>query len=325
MRHIKSFGVELEGLFNTSAQARPFNGRGEVYDRVSVIRYVHGDGSVTGSFPDPTSTSGHTLHATESHYDDADYDDDGWNDGPWDDGDIDNSGYLYGNTCCCGYHRCTRCYPNGYTSREAYMQRVGGSTTRLNGRMPNYRCAEWSSPPIFLDTFPQWREILPEWWPTSVNSTCGMHCHLGLRTSRDYARLLDLGFRFTVELVEELTRQFQSGIFSTWPEAEIALRRFRHNNYCHVPEDTNFHMRQFMTADDRYTAVNFSAFRSHGTVELRILPSILHADRGITLIDHALNFTNDYLATKGRALVRVERKPIVVTCEDDLVLTALSL
>ncbi len=294
LKHIKSFGVELEGLFLRTARARVFDGMGYVQSSTDyVLSHTHGDGSVAGSFPNPNGSNIAALYAD-------------------DDDDDDSFG------CDCGEDDCSYCNPSPYDRRS---RRDSEDSLRSN---ETYRTAEWSSPPIYPDQFPQWRDHIKSWWPHSVNSTCGMHCHLGLRHPRDYARIIDLGSVFTNDLVRTLAREFLRGQFSAWPEREIAVRRFEgHNQYCRVPTDSGFALRQFLNGDDRYTAVNFSAFRSHGTIELRVLPAILHPDRGIALLDYAMNFTDDYLATKGRALIRVERKPIAVTVEEDLIVTSI--
>lgn len=305
-KHIKSFGVELEGLFSYDAYARRVDDTAIYTDRVRVIDFIHGDGSVSGSFYDPANL------ATRLSSDD---DDEDYYEGPASNrvAGYAPDGYDYDNDCGCHFRSCGDCYPNGYIASNVL--------DRNNG----YRTGEWSSPPLFFTRHHNWQALLPEWWPASVNDSCGMHVHLGLNSARDYARLLDLGHTFTQEFVGDLKRNFQTGSFSHWYERPIALRRFNYNNYCAVPDDPGFPLRQFVSGDSRYTAVNFTAYRAHGTVELRILPAIIHASRGVELIEYALAFTNDYLSTKGRLQVRVERQPIAVEVFEDVVETTVEL
>jgi hypothetical protein len=290
MKHLKTFGVELEGLFRRSARARLFDGKGYIATSpdVVVVENTHGDGSVCGDFFDP---GGDRL--------DVDDDDDDDNEDHNDEEDED------GESCNC---RSCRREHNSY------------SRTRLN--RIGYVCREWASPVIHFATCTHWKEVLPEYWPASVNRSCGLHVHYGLTSLRDYARLVDLGFQFTMDFVKEMTREFDTGSYSSWPERGCALSRLAgSNSYCELPHDAKTTLHQFISGDTRYTAVNFAAYQSHGTVEVRVLPAIYHAERGIKLIEHTSQFLNDYLATKGRAFVRLERKPIHMVCEDDMVLT----
>lgn len=284
LRHISSFGVELEGIFNHSRLVRGFDDSGSVESmRRPIGNFLHGDGSVGGDFP---TDSGGYIH---DHYNDGD------DDAPY-------------NDCGCGDSDCETCQ-DYYREREFYEASHSGS--------PNYRCGEWSSPPIFPTRLTTWASHLTEFWPDSVNDSCGLHMHLGLRTPRDYARLIDIGTSFANNLVTMLRDNFESS-WRSWPERRYALRRLEGTNqYCEIMHDENYPTQQFLGSGSRYTAVNFTAFRRYGTVELRILPAIRHADRGIEMLTTVLNFSDNFLHTDARKLAIVERKKIKVVAEVD--------
>ncbi len=144
--------------------------------------------------------------------------------------------------------------------------------------------------------------IRPDLWvwmranyPHAINRTCGMHVHMSFRHLLDYQRLM----------VREYHDHMVQGIYE-WavrenlPSEHLLWKRilglndfcqdvFRPEQQVNLPEK---HANGYFC---RYAVLNYH-FKTHKTIELRLLPMFEDVEQGIRAVRRTLNLTEEFLA-----------------------------
>ena len=142
-------------------------------------------------------------------------------------------------------------------------------------------------------------EIVPfmrETYPDFTNHTCGLHVHMSFKSSFHYQRLMTPSFPNTLIHYLHLwgTARGISG------EHRLFKRLKGSSEYATLEYFADRQVGQKKTyarstLGHRYTAVNY-CFKTHGTLESRILPMFESVEDSISAILHTINVTNAFLA-----------------------------
>lgn len=159
---------------------------------------------------------------------------------------------------------------------------------------------ELPSSPMYPIEIPKW---MAKCYPQHVNHTCGMHIHMSFKSLKHYSRLMTEEYPITV--------RYYVGLWAK----EIGLpkdhciweRLIGGNEYCKTqfwPDlqimSRKDHNRQ--RTGNRYTDINY-CFRSHNTIECRLLPMMPDAEKGASGLKLIIDVTNACLAV----LAEIER------------------
>lgn len=141
--------------------------------------------------------------------------------------------------------------------------------------------------------------------PTATNSTCGLHVHLSF-SDEDTKRLAAPEFWDANEgHWSRFWREWGEG--RGWPQGHPFWRRLNgRNRYCEPrrKEDLSSYYNWYYqrtahrTAfqQNRYSAVNFTAYQEHGTIEQRVLPMFSDPDITCAAIRATVECFDSYLA-----------------------------
>lgn len=176
---------------------------------------------------------------------------------------------------------------------------INGQTLR-DHQITATHIGEAVSPPIDLQelvgggdcAIPKWQDWLEAHWPDAdppnrANNTCGFHIHVSVKSLRDYALLSSKSFPF--ELRE---RMMTLGKEVNLPKKHYFWSRMEgKNSFCTLLYDPAKQMGIDSKEEinrTRYGWFNF-AYKIHGTLEFRALPTFRDAHVAVL-------FTREYLA-----------------------------
>lgn len=147
------------------------------------------------------------------------------------------------------------------------------------------------SPPLKTDRVEEW---INYYCPEEVNSTCGLHIHMSM-PEKYYVLLMEERFWkwFQKEMVVLGEKLFPNKSSCFWSRLEGK------QEYCRkkfIPKD----QLQEGVPIDRYTQINFCAYRKHKTVEFRVLPGIDNKDLACKAIMGVIRLVENYLAAASQ-------------------------
>lgn len=212
--------------------------------------------------------------------------------------------------------------------RIPYIDRVGleveggwvGATVRpqlhRDGSLNGLQCpyGEAISRPIKrLDYLRKW---IDKNWPTEVNSTCGYHIHVSLKSTGDYSRLMDKEFHdFVIARLTTWGKEWGCKNKEFWSRLE------GHNSYCKAQWQADAQTRVRGKDSVRYAMLNF-CYLHKGTVELRVLPAFKNKLTAISATECYLTGIGEYLRANtapkvlGVGVVEVDVDETVSPTED---------
>jgi hypothetical protein len=193
---------------------------------------------------------------------------------------------------------------------------VNGQTL-LGGALRAPHVGEAVSPPINFEEAGddvgthKWELWLLSHWPNAdppnrTNNTCGFHIHTSFASLRDYALLTSKTFAFSLK--EQL---LQLGKELRLPPKHLFWSRMEgKNTFCTLLYDPapQMELRQKDGVQRvRYGWLNF-AYRVHGTMEFRALPTFRDAAVGVRFATTYFNFIESWLEEKKDLVLERERK-----------------
>lgn len=146
--------------------------------------------------------------------------------------------------------------------------------------------------------------------PTVVNDTCGLHVHTSfspihtsLLTTKDFWDYFqDFWYKWGMERKDVFTKDERDRY---WSRFEGKKRAHAERSYCQkkfIPaEQLNYH-------DDRYTQVNFVAYKKYKTVEIRLFPMFQNPDITVSAIEGVAEMYNSFLAQGIFPEIRVDQE-----------------
>lgn len=138
-------------------------------------------------------------------------------------------------------------------------------------------------------------QVLGQWirrnYPDKVNDTCGIHVHVSTLWENDYAKLINRDFQVCLfQFLKDFGEKHKLGT-----NHELWTRLKGGRSYCKPQWKGNS---QFEGgSDDRYTAINFMAYKRHGTVEIRVLPAFRDAHMAVKGIYTVIRAVESFLST----------------------------
>jgi hypothetical protein len=101
-----------------------------------------------------------------------------------------------------------------------------------------------------------------------TNSTCGFHVHLKAQNTREMVEL------FSFKKIQDLfLQEYKKYMENMSPEDRSKYQRRLTNSYCKAQYNESNVISALKNGNsDRYRAINLNAFRSHRTMEIRLLP-----------------------------------------------------
>lgn len=130
------------------------------------------------------------------------------------------------------------------------------------------------------------RRFVRNFYPEHVDGSCGLHVHLSTFSPATYSLLTHRAYHDGL-----LSSLYAYGKEHSVPD-EFFERLGGQNAYCERCFNPDG---QLYRDDSRYTAVNYAAYRCHGTLELRVLPAFDYADDAYDVVEHVLTWTNSYI------------------------------
>ena len=164
--------------------------------------------------------------------------------------------------------------------REEKLMKGDGSVRVASGHEPG----EINSP-VYKDFKMAW-EFMRDYYPDTVNETCGFHVHISVKDS-DYVRLMEKSFHEAfLKWSEGIEKKYNKIIPATFKS-----RKAGENKYCRtlfIPEQ------QARGTGDRYTQLNF-CYTTHKTLENRMLPGCPKAETAFFLMTQYLLMVENFL------------------------------
>jgi hypothetical protein len=150
-------------------------------------------------------------------------------------------------------------------------------------------------------------------YPDSMDSSCGLHVHMSLKTNLQYSRLMskefyDYFYR-KLKIWGEKKKVYKDSSF--WKRLE------GRNTYCRVEyRDPDEQARSVSKGQygDRYNMLNF-CYGTHGTLECRVLPVFKSKGLAVSAIMTVCHIVETYLRKPWAA--EPEKKVVVEDDEDD--------
>lgn len=173
---------------------------------------------------------------------------------------------------------------------------------------------ELASPPLSLDELEKW--ILSH-YPDGINSTCGFHVHVSLKSPWDYHRLTSKKFYNTL-----LKKIRLWGLEEKIPEDHHFWKRLagtftspNGRNFCRkefLPELQIYNNIKGEDGTARHCHLNF-CWTMHGTVELRLFPMFADATQAVRaaklFVDIVEKFISKEHRLKGKKKLRISLDP----------------
>lgn len=160
------------------------------------------------------------------------------------------------------------------------------------------RIGELPSPPLIPIQTALW---LKRFYPTHVNSTCGLHVHMSFTRLNHYNQLMTPDYQATVfsELTAWATREGLEKDHPIWArltgEYEYCNGGYYADTQVHEGEKDYDHFRP----GNRYTAIAYR-FKRYETIECRILPMFAGWEQAYRAVRHILDVTNACLMVTAK-------------------------
>lgn len=125
-------------------------------------------------------------------------------------------------------------------------------------------------------------------YPDYHNKTCGLHCHISIRKMADMALLYDSEFpNYIRRRMEKFGEAWNIKNPFFWS------RLAGENGFCTI--NPRYYTPREKSSDTRYRQVNYIAFKSHKTIEFRMLPVFENPRLSYRAIDRLISLTNRYI------------------------------
>lgn len=152
-------------------------------------------------------------------------------------------------------------------------------------------CGEVCSDPLpSLRNLGKW---VREFYPDTTNETCGLHIHLSTKRHLDYALLMHK--KFFDLFVNGMSEWGKKNLGNRSEEDKAFWKRLSGvNTYCRKEWKP---IKQLQGDWERYTMLNYAAFRDHRTIECRLLPAFKDVEKSLRGIGFFVKLTDSYLKT----------------------------
>lgn len=158
-----------------------------------------------------------------------------------------------------------------------------GSVSGLDGKLGEICSAPLHSLAVVM----RWVE---KNYPSSVNSSCGLHVHISLKSNLSYSRLMSLEFyNFFLSRVETWGKERE--ILSTLP---FWSRLKGANSYCRKTFAPDNQANKTSKDPWRYTHLNY-CFALHSTIECRVFPMFKNKSLAVEAIELFCSCVEDFL------------------------------
>lgn len=181
--------------------------------------------------------------------------------------------------------------------RYESMRRANLTDEHRGGADGSLRCSEFRNdveaweyqtrPGSLLSAITQLNELYPD----ETGPDCGLHVHISFVNQYDIALLATQPF----------FRYFRSRLLA-WGESmglsrkgQFFRRLFGKNSYCNFNPERDPDTTDQMTNMHRYAQINFSAWREHKTVEVRLLPMFRHRRMALAAVIQVVRIFEDWL------------------------------
>lgn len=170
---------------------------------------------------------------------------------------------------------------------------------------------EMASKPMY-----NWRNgesFIHDNYPDNVDSSCGLHVHISFKKALTGILVLADDSGYGDGLINVLHRWGAKN--KIMPRSCFYTRINGGNDFC----KTEWNVRSLWSSHggDRYTAVNFSAWREHGTVEIRVLPMFKKSSLAVKAVRRVLSYTDRYVAARLDGIEMDEGG--IITFDDSIV------
>lgn len=157
------------------------------------------------------------------------------------------------------------------------------------GDVPYQAAGEVSSEPMNLEKLSEW---VYKNYPDYMNSSCGLHVHVSLKSNTDYIKLMSRDFQsyFLKKMEEWGKKTGLSDRHLFW------ARLLGYNNFCrkqHRP-DEQILLAQKQDRDERYTQINY-CYKMHKTIECRLFPMFKYSRVAMSAILAFIDCVESYL------------------------------
>lgn len=147
------------------------------------------------------------------------------------------------------------------------------------------------------DPISKWDYLVGEMknnYPDKVNSTCGLHVHISVPSTRAYEALMSERF---YNFLKKSLRVW--GKKNNIPSSDNFWHRLAgKNQYCEDFHDPDSQVFDTGKSGNRYCIVNY-CFSCHGTMEVRVLPMFNNKNLSISAVERVLWTVNRYLSLPG--------------------------
>ena len=155
------------------------------------------------------------------------------------------------------------------------------------------------------------RQVINGWlntfYPTFVNDTCGLHVHISFKSPAFYALLATKKFNtyFRAKMKRWGTKNIDS------PEHEFWKRYWYHNTFCSLRFDAH---NQLKGHGDRYSQLNFCAYRSHGTIENRLFPMFEKKELAISAVNEYIDCVESFIYVEKDKFFARKKENVIRVC-----------
>lgn len=148
-----------------------------------------------------------------------------------------------------------------------------------------------------------------EWYPDKTNTSCGLHIHFSFRSMA--AASACASYDFERALIDHLT---EWGRRRRYVDGGALLDRLNgRNTFCLRLGGGDLESvllpppgREHFTSERRYRAVNWSAWWSHGTMEIRVLPAFASKTRAVEALQEVIDFVDAWATARAGEAVEAE-------------------
>lgn len=182
----------------------------------------------------------------------------------------------------------------GQVNNTTILFRHRDTLAERMAKFVSYKSGEIPSPPLEPKDVEKW---VTDYYPHKVNETCGLHVHMSFKSALRYSRLMVPEYPATV--IMELTRWAQE---ERLPSSHPFWARISgKSQFCKLefyPDEQAIKAKDHNQngIGNRYTVINY-CFRSHSTIECRVLPMFDDASQSFRAIKRLLDITSAFLAT----------------------------
>ncbi len=138
----------------------------------------------------------------------------------------------------------------------------------------------------------------PDIYPDYVDASCGLHVHLSFRQNNDIAGLGDSAFydAFLQHMADWGTRMNLANTHPFWS------RLRGDQEYCQKKFIFSDQMKGLIRVDPdcRRTHINACSYKTHGTIECRMLPMFSEWKLGVKAVKDYIEFVDDWLESNKK-------------------------